>query len=109
GSRWCLVPAWDFQGGRTSQPRCGIRPPPNPETTMRFYSQQHRFYAGIDLHARTLHLCVLDNTGTVVADKKLPCHFESLLQALAPFREDLVLGVECMFGWYWLADRCAEH
>src|SRR5262245_36456409 len=30
GSRWCLVPAWNFQGDCTSQPRCGIRPPPNP-------------------------------------------------------------------------------
>ena len=76
---------------------------------MRFYSTQHRFYAGVDLHARTLHLCVLDNNGTVVADRKLPCHFESLLQAIQPYREDLVVGVECMFGWYWLADRCAEQ
>lgn len=73
---------------------------------MRFYSTQHRFYAGIDLHARTLHLCVLDQAGTVVCDRKLPCHFDSLLHALAPFKDDLVVGVECMFGWYWLADRC---
>src|SRR5262245_9094866 len=87
----------------------GSGPHPTRETTRRFYTQQHRFYAGIDLHARTLHLCVLDSAGTVVADKKLPCHFESLRQALAPFQGDLVVGVECMFGWYWLADRCAEH
>ncbi len=73
---------------------------------MRFYDTPHRFYAGIDLHARTLHLCVLDQAGTIVCDKKLPCHFESLLQAIAPFKDDLVVGVECMFGWYWLADRC---
>jgi transposase len=76
---------------------------------MRFYNQQHRFYAGIDLHARTMHVCVLDAAGTVVLDRNLPCHFETLLQAMAPFRDGIVLGVECMFGWYWLADRCAEH
>jgi transposase len=76
---------------------------------MRFYSNQHRFYAGIDLHARTLHLCVLDHAGTVVTDKKLPCHFDTLLQAIQPYRDGIVIGVECMFGWYWLADRCAEH
>ena len=76
---------------------------------MRFSNQQHRFYAGIDLHARTLHLCVLDAAGTVVGDRNLLCHFETLLQALAPFRDDLVIGVECMFGWYWLADRCAAQ
>jgi hypothetical protein len=76
---------------------------------MRFYNQPHRFYAGIDLHARTLQLCVLDQAGSVVCDKKLPCHFDRVLEALAPFRDDLVVGVECMFGWYWLADRCSEH
>ena len=76
---------------------------------MRFSNQQHRFYAGIDLHARTMHLCVLDAAGTVVCDRNLPGHFATLLQALAPFRDDLVIGVECMFGCYWLADRCAEQ
>jgi hypothetical protein len=76
---------------------------------MRFYTKQHRFYAGIDLHARNLHLCVLDDAGNVVCDRKLPCHFDTLLQTLAPFRDGIVVGVECMFGWYWLADRCAEH
>ena len=30
---------------------------------MRFYKQHHRFYAGGDLHARTLYLHVLDDQG----------------------------------------------
>ena len=29
----------------------------------RFYTQQYAFYAGVDLHARTLSLCILDDTG----------------------------------------------
>jgi transposase len=66
-------------------------------------------YCGIDLHARTMHVCILDHEGTVVLDRNLPCHFPSLLEAIAPFRGGIVIGVECMFGWYWLADRCAEH
>jgi hypothetical protein len=24
---------------------------------MRFYTRQHRFYCGVDLHARTMHVC----------------------------------------------------
>lgn len=77
---------------------------------MRFYTTQHRFYAGIDLHARTLHLCVLDQQGNTVCDKNLPAKPEPLLKALAPFRDDLVLAAECMFAWYWVADLCAtEH
>jgi transposase len=76
---------------------------------MRFYDRQHRFYAGIDLHARTMHLCVLDATGTVVADVNLPCRPDAFLAALAPFRADVIVGVECMFAWYWLADLCAKE
>lgn len=30
---------------------------------MRFYKQPHAFYCGIDLHARTMYLCVLDHAG----------------------------------------------
>ncbi len=77
---------------------------------MRYYTKQHRFYAGIDLHARTLHLCVLDHQGNTICDKNLPARPEPLLKALAPFRDDVVLAAECMFAWYWVADLCAsEH
>jgi transposase len=76
---------------------------------MRFYDGQHRFYAGIDLHTRTMHLCVLDSTGAVVCDVNLPTRFDGFLAAVAPFRNDLIVGVECMFGWYWLSDRCKNE
>ena len=75
---------------------------------MRFYTQQHRFYAGIDLHARSLYLCVLDQDGTVVFDRNLPARPDAFLRAVAPFRDGLVVGVECMFAWYWLADLCLQ-
>jgi transposase len=76
---------------------------------MRFYLQQHRFYCGVDLHARSMHLCVLDHQGTVVFDKNLPCRPDAFLRAIAPFRDGLVVGVECMFAWYWVADLCAQE
>lgn len=73
---------------------------------MRFYTGQHRFYCGVDLHARTMHVCILDHDGQVVYDRKLPCQPKAFLAAVAPFRDGLVVGVECMFAWYWLADLC---
>jgi transposase len=73
---------------------------------MRFYSQQHRFYCGIDLHARTMHLCILDHQGAVVFDKNLACRRDTFLNAIAPFRDDLIVAAECMFAWYWVADLC---
>jgi len=76
---------------------------------MRFYNQQHRFYCGIDLHSRTMHLCILDDKGTVVLDRNIRCDPAAFLRTIAPFRDGIVVGVECMFGWYWLSDLCAEQ
>jgi len=76
---------------------------------MRFYQGRHRFYCGIDLHARSMHVCVLDDGGEVVFDRNLPTRPEALLRALAPFRDGLVIGVECMFAWYWVADWCVTR
>ena len=79
------------------------------ETMMRFYQGQHRFYCGIDLHARSMHVCVLDQAGEVVFDRNLPTRPDALLRALEPFRDGLVIGVECMFAWYWVADLCVTQ
>ena len=76
---------------------------------MRFYNQQHPFTCGIDLHARTMHVCILDQAGNAVFDRNLPCRPDAFLRAIAPFRHGLVVGAECMFAWYWVADLCAEH
>jgi transposase len=76
---------------------------------MRFYERQHRFYAGIDLHTRSLHVCILDDKGNTVFDRNLDASPAAFLAAIAPFRDDLVVGVECMFCWYWLADLCVEE
>jgi transposase len=56
-----------------------------------------------------MHVCILDQAGNVVFDHNLPCRPEAFLKAIAPFREGLVVGVECMFAWYWLADLCSEQ
>jgi transposase len=34
---------------------------------------------------------------------------EPFLKAIAPYRDGLVVAVECVFTWYWLADLCAEQ
>ena len=50
---------------------------------MRFYTQPHRFYAGIDLHARSHYLCVLDHAGTVAFHGNLQAQPQALTQAHA--------------------------
>ena len=76
---------------------------------MRFYTKQHPFYCGIDLHARTMYVCILDQAGETLLHRNMPATPEALLKAIAPYREQIVLAAECMFTWYWLADCCAEH
>jgi transposase len=76
---------------------------------MRFYTGQHRFYCGVDLHARTIALCVLDAEGRVAARANVAASPDAVLGTLAPFRGDVALACECMFAWYWLADLCHEQ
>ena len=76
---------------------------------MRFYTNQHRYYCGIDLHARSMYVCVLDPQGQILLHRNMPCAPESFLKAVAPYREDIAVAVECIFTWYWLADLCSKQ
>ncbi|HKB36015.1 MAG TPA: IS110 family transposase [Gemmataceae bacterium] len=76
---------------------------------MRFYNQRHRFYCGVDLHARTLAVCILDADGTAVFHDSVGATPAAFLQAVRPFRDGLVVACECMFAWYWLADLCHDE
>ena len=76
---------------------------------MRLFKQPHRFYAGGDLHARTLYLYILDDQGKTRFEKNLAANPETFLEAIASFRDGLMVGVECMFAWYWLADLCEDE
>ena len=76
---------------------------------MRFYTAQHQFYCGIDLHARLLAVCIFDSTGTIVCETTIPADKQRLLDTLAPFRPDVAVCVECLFAWYWVADLRTEH
>jgi transposase len=76
---------------------------------MRFYTTQHQFYCGIDLHARTMYVCILNQAGEILVHRDMKASPETFLQAIAPYREDIVVAVECIFTWYWLADLCARE
>jgi len=76
---------------------------------MRFYTKQHKYSCGIDLHARSMYLCVLDQAGEVLMHRNYRTNPGVFLKAVAPYREDLVVAVECIFTWYWLADLCRNE
>ena len=76
---------------------------------MRFYTNQHQFYCGIDLHARSMYICILSYEGEILVHRNMKAAPEPFLKAVAPYREGLVVAVECIFTWYWLADLCAQE
>jgi transposase len=76
---------------------------------MRFYTKQHKFYCGIDLHARTMYLCILNQEGKIVLHRDIKTNPDTFLKTIASYREDIVVAVECIFTWYWIADLCSEE
>jgi transposase len=76
---------------------------------MRTYNQPHAYYCGVDLHARSLYLHVLDDKGRTRLEQDIPASPTAVLNALQPYRDGLVVGCECMFAWYWLADLCERE
>jgi transposase len=71
---------------------------------MKFYVKQHKYYCGVDLHARSMYVCIIDEKGTIVKQKNMNSGPDEFLGFIGPYREDIVVAAECMFAWYWLAD-----
>ena len=73
---------------------------------MKFYTTFHKYYCGIDLHARLLYVCILDERGNKVVHQKIKADPHQLLNILKPYIGQVVVGVECMHCWYWVSDFC---
>src|SRR5262245_8735708 len=85
---------------------------PQPEAfTMRCFQPpaDTRFDAGVDLHARSLDLVVLDRDGQARFGRNLPAAPEPFLRAVAPFRDGLLVGCECVHPWYVRAATSRDH
>jgi hypothetical protein len=63
---------------------------------MDFYTLPHKHYCGVDLQSRTMYLCIVGRDGAVLLHRDLPCNRDHFLLAIAPYREDLVVAVECI-------------
>lgn len=76
---------------------------------MQFYTGQHKFYCGIDLHARKIYVCILDAGGNIRVHQNIKTDPDAFLRIITPFREDIVVTAECIFTCYWLADLCQKE
>ncbi len=75
---------------------------------MNFYNNTHPYYCGIDLHARILYVCIIDQLGKILVHKEIPADPKQLYQLLEPYVGNIVVGVECMHCWYWVSDFCMD-
>lgn len=66
---------------------------------MNFYLQQHTYYCGIDLHAKKI-VCILDKNNTVKAHTNIKTDPNDILKLIEPSRDDIIIGVECVFCWH---------
>lgn len=76
---------------------------------MKFYTRQHKYYCGIDLHAKTMYLCLMNQKGTIMIHRNIKAKPDVFLKTVKKYRQGLVVAVECMFTWYWIADLCARE
>jgi transposase len=56
-----------------------------------------------------MYVGILGQHGTKLGHKNLPTTPEAVLRVSAPYREEVVVGVEGMVTWYWVADLCAKE
>ena len=73
----------------------------------RFSHAPYPLYCGLDLHARSMDVCLLKQDGAIILHRHRQASPATFLKASAPSREAMVVAVACLFTWDWLADLCA--
>jgi hypothetical protein len=66
---------------------------------MRFYTTQHPFDYGVHLHARSMYVGIVSHNGDILLHRHMKAAPEPFLKAIAPYRDGLVVAVECIFTW----------
>lgn len=63
-----------------------------------------KLYGGNDLHSTNNYTVLLDETGKVVYNKRLPNDLEVVLRELCQFERIESVALELTYNWYWLVD-----
>jgi transposase len=54
-------------------------------------------------------VCIINQKGEIVKHKNIDATPEAFLGIIKTYRKDIVVAVECMFTWYWMADLCRKE
>src|SRR5258707_547426 len=86
--------------------RAGRRPRADP---LPAYATPTAIVWGAHRAAGSLYAHAREAGGGPVRERAGPASPAPVLDALKPYRDGLVVGCECMFAWYWLADLCERE
>ena len=76
---------------------------------MNLHRTQTEFNCGIDLHAKSMYICVMNRDGDILVHRNIRNNdFDYFLKVVDPYRHDLTVACECTFNWYWLCDCCHD-
>lgn len=67
-----------------------------------------KYYCGIDLHSKSMVICILDKEGKILLRKRVGNKRDDFMDAIKPYKNSIKLAVESTFNWYWLVDYCQE-
>ncbi len=65
---------------------------------MRLAQVNTKYYCGVDLHAKTTYLCIMDKPGKVLHSEEVESKFSEVLRVLQPFLPSIAIACECTFN-----------
>ncbi len=54
---------------------------------MNFYIKKHRYYCGIDLHAKSMYICIQNNKGETLVHRNMRTKPEYFLKVIKPYKK----------------------
>ena len=60
---------------------------------IKFYTNSHQYYCGIDRHTKMQNLWIIDQQGKIVLHKKMGTSPKAFINAIRLFRKDFIVGV----------------
>lgn len=66
------------------------------------------YFCGVDLHSRTIYICIMNRAGEILLRRNITNDFEIFKRIVEPFLSGLVVGCESTYNYYWLFDGCRK-
>jgi transposase len=76
---------------------------------MEYHQIDTEYYCGIDLHSRSMYVCVMDRQGSILYHRNMRNDFDIFKHSIQPFLTSITVGCETSGYYYWLADGCRKH